>query len=60
VPCHNFYQGDQSDRVAINPQDQLAAERRDRGESLEVPGSFHSYSDHGLCFSETDLTNSWP
>jgi proteasome lid subunit RPN8/RPN11 len=60
VPSRNAYQGDQSDRFLINPQDQLAAARRARGESLAVLRFFHSHPDHGLYFSEIDLKNSWP
>jgi proteasome lid subunit RPN8/RPN11 len=60
VPSRNAYQGDQSERFLINPQDQLAAERGARGESLAVLRCFHSHPDHGLYFSEIDLKNSWP
>jgi len=60
VPSRNAYQGDQSDRFLIDPLDQIAADRRARGESLDVLGFFHSHPDHGLYFSETDLKNSWP
>lgn len=60
VPCRNAYDSDQSDRFLIDPRDQLAAERRARAESLDVLGCFHSHPDHGVCFSENDLKNSWP
>ena len=60
IRCRNAYEGDQSDRFAIDPKEQLEAVRRARAEGLDVLGFFHSHPDHGMYFSATDLKNSWP
>jgi proteasome lid subunit RPN8/RPN11 len=60
IACRNAYEGDQSDRFALDPREQVAAERRAREEGLEVLGFFHSHPDHGMYFSATDLKHSWP
>jgi proteasome lid subunit RPN8/RPN11 len=59
-PCANAYEGGQSDRFAIDPADQLRADRLARAEGLDVLGFFHSHPDHGMYFSATDLKHSWP
>jgi proteasome lid subunit RPN8/RPN11 len=60
IPCRNAYDGDQSDRFLIDPEDQFTADRRARADGLDVLGFFHSHPDHGMYFSQTDLKNSWP
>lgn len=60
MACENAYEGEQADRFLIDPRDQIAADRRARGEGLDVVGFFHSHPDHGVYFSATDLKNSWP
>ncbi|GAB4420440.1 MAG: M67 family metallopeptidase [Bryobacter sp.] len=60
IACRNAYEGDQSDRFAIDPQDQLAAQKKARSLGLDVIGFFHSHPDEGAYFSQTDLKNHWP
>jgi proteasome lid subunit RPN8/RPN11 len=60
IACRNAYEGDQSDRFAIDPKDQLAAQKQAREQGLDVLGFFHSHPDEGAYFSQTDLKNHWP
>jgi len=60
VPCANVYEGDQKDRFQLDPNDQVAAERKARQLGLNVLGFFHSHPNEDAYFSATDLKNSWP
>lgn len=60
VACKNAYEGDQTDRFELDPQDQFEAQRAARRQGLEVLGFFHSHPDCDAYFSATDLKHSWP
>jgi proteasome lid subunit RPN8/RPN11 len=56
----NSFEGAQSDRYQIKPEDLMAADRAARDRGLDVIGIFHSHPDCDAYFSETDLKNSCP
>jgi proteasome lid subunit RPN8/RPN11 len=60
VPIENSWQGEQTARYEIKPEDLLAADRAARARGLDVIGIFHSHPDCDAYFSETDLKNSCP
>src|SRR5579875_2827132 len=60
VPLANAYDGKQSARYELRPEDLLAAEKAARARGLDVIGIFHSHPDCDAYFSETDLKNSCP
>lgn len=60
LPLENAFQGSQSSRYELRPEDLLAAERAARGSSLDLIGIFHSHPDCEAYFSETDLKHSCP
>ncbi len=60
IPCRNAYEGEQQDRFQLDPEEQLAAERRARELGLSVVAIFHSHPDCDAYFSSTDLKYSCP
>lgn len=60
VPMENSWEGGQSDRYQIRPEDLLQADKTARAHGLELIGIFHSHPDCDAYFSETDIKNSCP
>jgi proteasome lid subunit RPN8/RPN11 len=60
IPCRNAYEGEQEGRFQLDPEEQLAAERRARELGLSVVAIFHSHPDCDAYFSSTDLRYSCP
>jgi proteasome lid subunit RPN8/RPN11 len=60
LPLHNAFDGAQSTRYLLRPEDLLAAGDDARGRGMDLIGIYHSHPDCGACFSEADLKNSWP
>ena len=60
VPLENSYDGAQSARYEIKPEDLIAADREARARGMDLVGVFHSHPDCDAYFSETDLKNSCP
>jgi proteasome lid subunit RPN8/RPN11 len=56
----NAYEGAQSSRYELRPQDLLRADKEARSRQLDVVGIYHSHPDCDAYFSETDLKNSCP
>ena len=56
----NAHAGVQRERYELRPQDLLAADREAHSRNLDLVGIYHSHSDCGAYFSETDLKNSCP
>jgi proteasome lid subunit RPN8/RPN11 len=60
IALENAWEGQQSDRYQVRPEDLLRADREARSQGLDVIGIFHSHPDADAYFSETDLKNSCP
>jgi proteasome lid subunit RPN8/RPN11 len=58
VPLPNVYTGPQEDFFVLDPKDLSGADRRARGQGLELVGIFHSHPDCDAYFSKRDLENS--
>ena len=60
LPLENAFEGQQSTRYELRPQDLLAADRAARERQMELIGIYHSHPDCDAYFSQTDLRNSCP
>jgi proteasome lid subunit RPN8/RPN11 len=60
LPLENAFEGAQSARYELRPQDLLAADRAARERQMELIGIYHSHPDCDAYFSQTDLRNSCP
>ena len=60
IRLKNAFEGEQSARYELRPEDLLAAEREARAQKRDLIGIYHSHPDCGAYFSETDLKNSCP
>jgi proteasome lid subunit RPN8/RPN11 len=60
VPLENAFDGEQSARYELRPEDLLAADREARRQGMDLIGIFHSHPDCDAYFSKTDLENSCP
>ena len=60
VPMVNAYEGTQTDRYEIRPEDLLKVDRSARDRGLSLIGIYHSHPDCDAYFSKTDLENSCP
>jgi proteasome lid subunit RPN8/RPN11 len=60
VPLENAFDGEQSARYELRPEDLLAADREARRRGMDLIGIFHSHPDCDAYFSKTDLENSCP
>jgi proteasome lid subunit RPN8/RPN11 len=60
LPLRNAFEGAQTERYELRPEDLLAAVKAARERQMELVGIYHSHPDCGAYFSETDLKNSCP
>jgi proteasome lid subunit RPN8/RPN11 len=60
VALENAFQGEQSARYELHPDDLLAADKAARARRLDLVGIYHSHPDCDAYFSKTDLENSCP
>jgi proteasome lid subunit RPN8/RPN11 len=60
LPLENAFEGVQSARYELRPQDLLAAGGIARERHMDLIGIYHSHPDCAACFSPTDLRNSYP
>jgi proteasome lid subunit RPN8/RPN11 len=60
LPLENAFEGSQSSRYELRPEDLLQADRQARRQGLDLVGIYHSHPDCDAYFSETDLKNSCP
>ncbi|MGA2136381.1 MAG: M67 family metallopeptidase [Bryobacteraceae bacterium] len=60
LALENAYEGAQTARYELRPQDLLRADREARSRKLDLIGIYHSHPDCDAYFSETDLKNSCP
>jgi proteasome lid subunit RPN8/RPN11 len=60
LPLENAFDGVQTARYELRPQDLLAADKAARERHMELIGIYHSHPDCGAYFSQTDLRNSCP
>jgi proteasome lid subunit RPN8/RPN11 len=60
LPLRNAFEGAQTRRYELRPEDLLAAGKAARERHMELVGIYHSHPDCGAYFSETDLKNSCP
>jgi proteasome lid subunit RPN8/RPN11 len=60
IPLVNAFEGEQSARYELRPEDLLKADREARNRGLDLIGIYHSHPDCDAYFSETDLKNSCP
>ncbi len=56
----NAFEGTQSARYELRPEDLLAADRAARERNMDLIGIYHSHPDCDAYFSKTDLQNSCP
>lgn len=60
LALRNAYEGTQSSRYELRPEDLLRADIEARTRKLDLVGIYHSHPDCDAYFSETDLKNSCP
>ncbi len=60
IRLRNSFEGSQSARYELHPEDLLKAEREARTLERDLIGIYHSHPDCDAYFSETDLKNSCP
>ena len=60
LPLENVFDGAQTARYELRPQDLLAADKAARERQMDLIGIYHSHPDCGAYFSKTDLQNSCP
>jgi proteasome lid subunit RPN8/RPN11 len=60
LPLENAFDGQQTTRYEVRPQDLLAADQAAHQRHMELIGIYHSHPDCGAYFSPTDLRNSCP
>jgi len=60
LALQNAYEGTQSSRYELRPEDLLHADKEARSRKLDLVGIYHSHPDCDAYFSETDLKNSCP
>ncbi len=60
IRLRNSFEGEQSARYELHPEDLLAAEREACARERELIGIYHSHPDCDAYFSQTDLKNSCP
>lgn len=60
LPLENAFDGAQTARYELRPEDLLAADRAARERKMDLIGIYHSHPDCDAYFSKTDLQNSCP
>ncbi len=60
IALENAYEGTQTARYELRPEDLLAADKAARERGMDLIGIYHSHPDCDAYFSKTDLQNSCP
>ncbi len=60
MPLRNAFEGSQTTRYELRPEDLLAADQAARKRQMDLIGIYHSHPDCDAYFSKTDLQNSCP
>lgn len=60
IRLRNAFDGAQSARYELRPEDLLAADKAARERNMDLIGIYHSHPDCDAYFSKTDLQNSCP
>ncbi|MEO8597901.1 MAG: M67 family metallopeptidase [Candidatus Solibacter sp.] len=60
ISLRNAFEGAQSARYELRPEDLLAADKAARERNMDLIGIYHSHPDCDAYFSKTDLQNSCP
>ena len=60
IALRNAFEGAQTARYELRPEDLLAADKAARERKMDLIGIYHSHPDCDAYFSKTDLQNSCP